>query len=143
MGPAFGLILTSIAGICFAITNNALIGDFVFLSGCFNLFNLFPLNPLDGGRMANYIAYSINKSSVKILKLASAIAFLLIYLCVNSNLFFIVAFCISLMEFIFHCKNSKTNDKLVELTKSEIIQTLCVYFAMTIIFTLIIINTPN
>jgi Zn-dependent protease len=60
MGPIFGFVLSGISLVIYIATKNALFAAAAGWMAMINLFNLLPINPLDGGRIMKSIAFSIN-----------------------------------------------------------------------------------
>ncbi len=60
MGPIWGLALALGAGALYVATQDPLWAAASGWMAFINLFNLFPLNPLDGGRIVKSVAFSLN-----------------------------------------------------------------------------------
>lgn len=60
MGPIWGFALAVITALAYVFTGNALFAAAAGWMAMVNLFNLLPVNPLDGGRIMKSIAFSIN-----------------------------------------------------------------------------------
>jgi putative peptide zinc metalloprotease protein len=60
MGPIWGLGLAAIVACLYVVTGNALWAAAAGWMAFINLFNLFPVNPLDGGRIVKSIAFSLH-----------------------------------------------------------------------------------
>ena len=60
MGPVWGLALTIVTAIAYAQTGNPIFAAAASWMALVNLFNLIPINPLDGGRILVAIAKSIH-----------------------------------------------------------------------------------
>ena len=60
MGPIFGLALSGVAIIIYLITHNSLFAAAAGWMAMVNLFNLLPINPLDGGRIMKSITFSLS-----------------------------------------------------------------------------------
>lgn len=60
MGPLWGLVLVVLAAIAYLVTENPFFAAAVSWMALVNLFNLLPINPLDGGRIIKSISYSIH-----------------------------------------------------------------------------------
>lgn len=61
MGPAWGGLLAIATGIGYLITKNPLFAASAAWMAAFNLFNLLPITPLDGGQIMRAITFSINQ----------------------------------------------------------------------------------
>ena len=62
MGPIWGFILAAIVAIMYVTTKNTLFAATAGWMATINLFNLLPVNPLDGGRILKSITFSINST---------------------------------------------------------------------------------
>ncbi len=60
MGPVWGLLLAIASGFIYALTNNPMFAAVAGWMAVINLFNLLPINPLDGGRVFKSIAFSVH-----------------------------------------------------------------------------------
>lgn len=60
MGPIWGLALSLVAAGAYAMTANPLFAAAASWMAMINLFNLLPINPLDGGRIMKSIAFSVH-----------------------------------------------------------------------------------
>ncbi|HZU12971.1 MAG TPA: site-2 protease family protein [Chloroflexota bacterium] len=60
MGPIWGLALALVSALLYLVTRNALWAAAAEWIAFINLFNLFPVNPLDGGRIVKSIAFSFH-----------------------------------------------------------------------------------
>lgn len=58
MGPVFGLMMTAVFYIIFLITGSHFCGLVTATSALLNLINLFPVYPLDGGRVVKALVFS-------------------------------------------------------------------------------------
>jgi putative peptide zinc metalloprotease protein len=58
MGPVFGLVLTAVFYVIFLITGSHFCGLVASTSALLNLFNLFPVHPLDGGQVVKALVFS-------------------------------------------------------------------------------------
>ncbi len=59
-GPIAGLALTALAALAYLLTESPLFAAAAGWIGLVNLFNLLPINPLDGGRIWKSVAFSIH-----------------------------------------------------------------------------------
>jgi Zn-dependent protease len=60
MGPIWGFALALLTGLVYIVTENPLFAAAAGWMAMVNLFNLLPINPLDGGRIMKSIAYSVH-----------------------------------------------------------------------------------
>lgn len=60
MGPIWGFALALLTGLVYVVTENPLFAAAASWMAMLNLFNLLPINPLDGGRIMKSIAYSVH-----------------------------------------------------------------------------------
>jgi len=60
MGPIWGFALALLTGLVYVATENPLFAAAASWMAMVNLFNLLPINPLDGGRIMKSIAYSVH-----------------------------------------------------------------------------------
>jgi Zn-dependent protease len=60
MGPVWGFGLAFVTAVCYMVTGNVLFAAASSWMAMINLFNLLPINPLDGGRIMKSIVFSIS-----------------------------------------------------------------------------------
>ncbi len=58
MGPVYGLLMTAIFYVTYLLTDSHFCGLVTSTSALLNLFNLFPVYPLDGGRVVKALVFS-------------------------------------------------------------------------------------
>ncbi len=74
MGPVWGLLLALATVIPYFLTKNPLFAAAASWMAMVNLFNLLPINPLDGGRVFKSVAFSINSNAGKLVLIGSILA---------------------------------------------------------------------
>jgi len=74
MGPIFGLGMSLLCLLLFALTDNIFFAGLAVFNALLNLFNLLPILPLDGGHVLKSITFSMN-SKVGLVLCALAAAF--------------------------------------------------------------------
>ncbi|MFC1637804.1 metalloprotease [Patescibacteria group bacterium] len=84
MGPLVGLVFIIPSLMLYYVTNNPMFAAISSIAALINLFNLFPVNPLDGGRVTKSIFHSMHSKAGLIFGLFSVI--LSIFLCFKLNL---------------------------------------------------------
>jgi putative peptide zinc metalloprotease protein len=90
MGPVFGLFLTAVFYVAYRITDSHFCGLVASTSALINLFNLFPVYPLDGGRVVKALVFSRrNYFALVILLLISALCLVATW---KAGLFFLSFF---------------------------------------------------
>ncbi|MCG9714730.1 TonB-dependent receptor [Shewanella insulae] len=60
MGPTFGLLMSIASLVAYWLTDNPLFAGLAAFNALLNLFNLFPILPLDGGHILKSISFSMN-----------------------------------------------------------------------------------
>jgi Zn-dependent protease len=100
MGPIFGFVLSGIVLVVYMITDNTLFGAAAGWMAMINLFNLLPINPLDGGRIMKSIAFSTNSKLGYLFLTIGLVASLILIIWAKIILFFIILL-IGLLEFSF------------------------------------------
>lgn len=60
MGPIWGLVLSFLTALVYVATDNPFFAAAASWMAMVNLFNLLPINPLDGGRILKSIAFSVH-----------------------------------------------------------------------------------
>lgn len=100
MGPIWGFALAIGTVIVYVITNDALFAAIAGWMAMINLFNLLPINPLDGGRIVKSIAFSIDSRMGFIFLIIGIVLSAILTFWAGLILFFILLI-ISFLELIF------------------------------------------
>jgi len=87
MGPLWGLALVVVALAGYLLTENVYFGAAAAWMALINLFNLLPINPLDGGRVLKSIGYSIHSRLGIIIMALGLVAGLVAMYWIKSGLF--------------------------------------------------------
>lgn len=116
MGPIFGFTLAGLTLIVYMVTQNALFAATAGWMAMVNLFNLLPINPLDGGRIMKSIAFSINSNWGNIF-LAIGISLSLILTFYFGIVLFSILLIIGTLEFIYEYKMRNANSVIKECVK--------------------------
>lgn len=73
MGPIWGLGLAMLAGVIYYMTESPFFAAVSSWYAMINLFNLIPINPLDGGRITKSIAFSLHSRLGHVIMIAGLI----------------------------------------------------------------------
>jgi len=144
MGPWYGLVLLLpflFYGVVFE--SNLAIGLASFMA-LLNLFNLVPINPLDGGRVVKSIAFSLNSTfGIVILALGLIGAGYLVYLFEIWILLFVIV--IGGLELFFEIMNRRKLTKNIQynMTKKHIINYSILYIMTVLLFISVIYFTAS
>lgn len=107
MDPVWGLILAVISLLFYYSTGNPLFAAAASWMSFLNLFNLFPINPLDGGQIVRSIGFSIHKTLGFIILLLSLFACVILAYRMNAGLFgFLLAIGILDMSYEYNNRRS-------------------------------------
>jgi len=90
MGPIWGALLAYITAIAYWYTHNPLWAAAAAWMATFNLFNLLPIHPLDGGQLIKAISFSIHQKLGLVFLLVSTVLATLILWYLKINLFVLI-----------------------------------------------------
>lgn len=138
MGPVYGILSIIPFFILYIIDKNPLWIGLVSFIAMINLFNLLPINPLDGGRVIKSIAFSLNsKLGYIIVGLGFILCIGIVYYLKIYLLLFILI--IGLMEMFFHYKDNAVElNNYESMNKQEIINYSLFYISLCIFFIAVI-----
>lgn len=114
MGPWFGFGISLIYLLCFYITGNP-----IFAAGCawcslINLFNLLPMNPLDGGRVLKSLAFSVG-NTWGIIFLGAGLLFMIVIVVFFQVWFFLLLLFFASLEFVFEIRTRNSKKEINSL----------------------------
>lgn len=109
MGPIWGLILSIICCAAYYATGIQLLAAAAGWMALLNLFNLFPVVPLDGGQIVRSIAFSIHKNLGFVFLVVSLIAAIIIMIQIKAALFAFLIF-IGIIDLIVEFFRRKSID---------------------------------
>lgn len=115
MGPVFGFGCALIMMVLYYCTDNPMYAAGASWMAMMNLFNLLPINPLDGGRVMKSIAFSINSWIGLIFMGIGIVASIVLAFMAHIWIFVLVVILSSIefsVEIYFHRKTVKRNKKL-------------------------------
>lgn len=141
MGPMWGMMLALVTWIIYLITGNIFLGVAAYWQALMNLFNLIPVNPLDGGQIFRSIISSINKRVADTFSLLSCIAFALLFVKFLSPLL-ALAVLLSGIDFWTNYK-VPASDEVTKLTRQDIIITIVAYISLGLTLAIIMWHTSE
>lgn len=103
MGPIWGMLLALLTWVLYLITGSPILGAAAYWQGFINLFNLIPINPLDGGQIWRTVLLSLHRRVADVFSLLSVVLFTFLWIKVGS-LIFAVAILLSARDFWVHWK---------------------------------------
>lgn len=109
MGPIWGLALVFVAMAGYWLTENVYFGAAAAWMALLNLFNLLPINPLDGGRILKSIGFSIHSRLGIFIMIIGLLVGLAAMFWLKSGLFAFILI-IGGMELVFELKRRQSTD---------------------------------
>lgn len=129
MGPIWGFALAVGTALIYVFTGNALFAAAAGWMALVNLFNLLPINPLDGGRIMKSIAFSINSKMGFIFLVVGIIISIILTLWAGMILFVFLLF-IGSLELFFEYREYEVRPSM---TYIGVIISAIVYVAVIVI----------
>lgn len=109
MGPIFGLVLSGISLFVYMVTKDTLFAAAAGWMAMINLFNLLPINPLDGGRIMKSIAFSVNsKLGYRFLIVGIMLSVILTFWA--GIILFVFLLIVGTLDFVFEYKRRNANE---------------------------------
>lgn len=125
MGPIWGMGLALITWVAYLITGNQFLGMAAYWQAVMNLFNLLPVNPLDGGQLWRSVLTSFSKRAADVFSFVSILVLIAMFTYFKSPLFLVAVF-LSSSDFWTNYKRPATNE-IISLSRSEIAITIASY----------------
>lgn len=116
MGPIWGFLLSLFVLIIYLITQQPIFAVIASWMALINLFNLLPINPLDGGRMLKSILFSVN-SKIGIISMYIGIALFALFLFLSKIYLFGLLLIVAGIELYLE---SNRNEELPKIPKNKI-----------------------
>lgn len=116
MGPIFGLLLSGVSLAIYIVTKDALFAAAAGWMAMINLFNLLPINPLDGGRIMKSVAFSID-SNLGYVFLATGIFLSIILTFWAGIILFFFLLIVGAVEFFIEYKIRNENEVIKKCIK--------------------------
>lgn len=141
MGPLWGMLMALGTLFLYWLTDNPLLGAAAYWQGMLNLFNLLPINPLDGGRIFNAIFQSVHKRIGDVFSVLSIAALgFLVWKLQAPIASIIVVFAI--IDFINHKLHSRSRlEEIPKLSFREVCMTLVIYATVVTMLAGIVLAT--
>lgn len=138
MGPVYGLFMTVVAWLGYAMTGSNFLGLLASYSALINLFNLLPIYPLDGGHVIKASALSLGKrSSIIFLLVLSAVGFAV---AAAAGLFLLTLFIVLGAIDLASQQNLFRENDVVPMKPYGIAVSLAWYVSCIVVFVLIILQ---
>lgn len=131
MGPAFGFALGMALFTAYLVTRNPAIAAIAFINGIINLFNMIPVTPLDGGRVAKSVllsAFPKYGMAFLVLGLAAAVGGAIL-----TGRFFlgIAVACLGMMDVINERRLKDMGAELPRMPKRKILVWTAIYLLLS------------
>ncbi|VAW81152.1 Zn-dependent protease [hydrothermal vent metagenome] len=132
MGPVYGLLMTVTFFVAYLMSGNNFVGLVASISALINVFNLFPIYPLDGGHVVKSMVFSGKKYwGILFLLLGSALGFVI---SLKFGLYFICFFIVlGVLDLLFSWKELHHEEK-ISMDKYGIMFSFIWYIATVITF---------
>lgn len=139
MGPVWGFLLNLVFLAVLMVTRNPIFAAIAFINGLINLFNMIPVAPMDGGRVARSIVCSISPKFGLIFMFCGLA--LVMFLAFIFKLFFIGVFItfVGALEIINERRMRKMGLILPKMNKKEILLWAVFYILLTLGLTLMVL----
>lgn len=133
MGPIFGMAMTIVALGAYFVTGLPWLAGAASWMAFVNLFNLFPVSPLDGGHVAKAIAFSFHTKVGKIFTVFSFVVSIALALKLGLGLlfFFLVVGGLDLLFEFYVRRNANASDYPTQMNGSQIVYT-AFFYLMTV-----------
>jgi len=115
MGPTFGLLMSALCMLIYWLTDSQFFAGLAAFNALFNLFNLLPILPLDGGHILKSISFSMNSKLGLVSCIAGALIGIVVSYALNLTLLGFLLI-IGSVEIIFEWKG-RFNSSLLPLDR--------------------------
>jgi Zn-dependent protease len=133
MGPIWGFALAVGTALIYVFTGNALFAAAAGWMAMVNLFNLLPVNPLDGGRIMKSIAFSIN-SKAGLIFLVVGILISIVLIVWAKLILFLILLLIGSLELFFEYREYEVRPSMTH--RGVVISTISYMAVVTILWAL-------
>ena len=160
MGPVFGTVLAWLTMGLYYLTHNPIWVFSASFMAAINLFNLLPINPLDGGQLLRAIAFSISKKAGFVF-LGISLFMGVIFLFLLKVYLFAIILLVAILEIYFEYRNYKYDLRIQEyykkygdlaeackqypdsMNKIQIVSSLLSYFATASVLILLMLMAKH
>ncbi len=118
MGPIWGFAMAICTAILYLVTNNPFFAAVAGWMAMVNLFNLLPINPLDGGRIVKSVAFSIHSDLGFVFLGIGIVASIILTFWVGLLLFSILLF-LAILELVFEWLRYSRREEVAETLKNR------------------------
>lgn len=118
MGPIWGFLLAIATAGLYYVTGNAFFAAVAGWMAMINLFNLLPINPLDGGRIMKSISFSVD-SKLGLIFLAVGIVVSAILIFLSGMFLFLLLLFIACIELTFEYNSYTKKKEIVSILDDE------------------------
>lgn len=132
MGPVSGMLLAFTTWIVYMLTLNPVIGVLAYWQAMFNLFNLLPIKPLDGGQIASALGASVSRHAPKVISIVSVVLSVLIAVLLRAPIAMMLVFLTS-VELVTVFSGRAPIEHLPKLDRSQLWQSIGVYAGTAIL----------
>ncbi len=112
MGPIWGLALATVTAMLYYATRSPFLAAIASWMAMINLFNLLPINPLDGGRIWKSICFSVHKKMGFFFLIVGAAAVIWATVKLGISGLFIFFMVVGTIEFLFEWRRMVKDQKL-------------------------------
>ncbi len=139
MGPVWGFACAVATYLIYLATGNPIFAVGASFMALVNLFNLLPINPLDGGRIFKSLAFSVNSyAGLAVVALGLVAGF---YLSVRYEIYlFAVIILVGLFELMFEFRNKKGKPPMTFL---EVLFLAVGYIGISALFVGLMVHAEN
>jgi hypothetical protein len=116
MGPVWGLVYALAALCAFGVFHAPVFAAVASWTSLVTLFNLLPVNPLDGGRVIKSIAYSISKR-VGFITLMASMALAVVIMVVLNVWLFAIVITVNVIEMLIESAERRDGDKVARYAR--------------------------
>ena len=139
MGPVWGFACAVATYLIYLATGNPIFAAGASFMALINLFNLLPINPLDGGRIFKSLAFSVHSYAGLLIMAIGILAGL--YLSVKYGIYlFVIIISVGILELVLEFRN---RNQTVPMTVAEIFLVTIGYLGISTLFVALMVHAEN